>query len=211
MSILPSFSILELNRGPIQAAPASQPLGQASFADVLQSFLPKTPEINNIQNQGLTNITNPFVSVGGLENTLNPSSLTNGLDTSTRTPTDFNAYIQSAASSHDIHPNLIKAIIQHESSFNPNALSHAGAMGLMQLMPGTARYLNVQDAYNPEQNINGGTRYIREMLTRFDEDLDLALAAYNAGPGNVERYGGIPPFQETQRYVNNVQQAFRNM
>jgi len=118
------------------------------------------------------------------------------------------AEIESAATRHNIDPNLVRAVIRAESNYRHDAVSHAGAMGLMQLMPGTAASLGVTDPFDIRQNINGGTEYLRRMLDMFDEDIDLALAAYNAGQGAVRRHGGIPPFAETQRHVPRVRQFF---
>lgn len=111
--------------------------------------------------------------------------------------------IVTAALDYDLDPRLVQAVMQVESGFNPTALSNKGAMGLMQLMPQTAQILQVSDPWDPEQNVRGGVKYLKQMLDRF-RDLELALAAYNAGPEAVERHGGIPPFQETQQYVRKV-------
>jgi len=104
----------------------------------------------------------------------------------------------------ELDPLLVHAVVQVESGFNPRALSNKGAMGLMQLMPGTARELEVGDPWDPEQNVRGGTEYLRRMLERFDHDLEKALAAYNAGPEAVSRHAGIPPFAETRDYVRKI-------
>jgi soluble lytic murein transglycosylase-like protein len=109
---------------------------------------------------------------------------------------------------YDVDPWLVKAIIEVESNYRPLACSRAGARGLMQLMPRTAARLGVKDIYDPEQNIAGGTRYIKAMLDHFNNDPQLAIAAYNAGPGSVQKYKGIPPYQETQRYVVKVLNAW---
>ena len=114
--------------------------------------------------------------------------------------------IQEAAATYDVDPNLIRAVMQTESAFHPFALSRAGAEGLMQLMPELSDEMGVGDAFDPRQNIMGGVRYLKQQLDAHDGNLDLALASYNAGPGNVERFGGVPPCEETRKYVKTVKQ-----
>jgi soluble lytic murein transglycosylase-like protein len=112
--------------------------------------------------------------------------------------------IREAAEKYSVSPNLIRAVVKAESNFKINAVSRAGAQGLMQLMPGTARELGVNDPFDIRQNIDGGTRYLRQMLDLFGGDIRKALSAYNAGPGNVIKYGGHVPFPETKQYVSRV-------
>ena len=115
----------------------------------------------------------------------------------------YDPAFEEAAKRYDLSVELIKAVARIESAFDPMAVSSAGAMGLMQLMPQTGSAMGVEDFFDPTQSIHGGARYLRKMLDRFG-DLELALAAYNAGPDAVERYAGIPPFEETRRYVRRV-------
>lgn len=112
--------------------------------------------------------------------------------------------IRTYARQYGVDEALIHSVVKQESCFNEKALSRAGAIGLMQLMPATASYLKVKDPWNPEQNIHGGVKYLSKMLKRFKGNKKFALAAYNAGPGKVVKYGGIPPYKETQGYVKNI-------
>jgi len=112
--------------------------------------------------------------------------------------------IDESAARYGVDPALVRAVVANESSFDPYATSKAGARGLMQLMPETAARFGVADSYDPVANVDGGTRYLRELLDRFGGDARRAVAAYNAGPGAVERYGGVPPYAETQQYVGGV-------
>ncbi|MGL5211980.1 MAG: lytic transglycosylase domain-containing protein, partial [Acinetobacter junii] len=123
----------------------------------------------------------------------------------------FDQIIRQAAQQHGVAEGLIKAVMHTESGFNINARSPVGAQGLMQLMPATARRFNVSNAYDPQQNIYAGAKYLSWLLRRFNGNTQLALAAYNAGEGNVDKYGGIPPFRETQDYVRRVTSRYQNL
>lgn len=151
----------------------------------------------NIQNRILQAGTDSFQTI------LQTAGYASGQSTaSISTPMDD--IFEEAARTYGVDVNLLKAIGKAESNFNADAVSPAGAIGVMQLMPATAASLGVTDPYDARQNIMGGAKYIADMVGRYDGNAELALAAYNAGSGNVERYGGIPPFAETQNYVKKV-------
>lgn len=145
---------------------------------------------------------------GDLPSTYNPTTAATPSRSANRNA--FDHLIQASATRHGVDPALIKAIIHTESAFNPNARSPVGAMGLMQLMPGTARDMGVMNPWDPAQNIEGGTKYIAWLQKQF-KNRDLVVASYNAGLGNVKKYGGIPPFRETQNYVKSVNSRYSSL
>ena len=124
------------------------------------------------------------------------------------TPQDVDAAIEQAAARHNVDPNLVRAVVKVESNFNPNAVSRKGAMGLMQLMPQTARQLNVSNPFDPEQNVDAGVRHLKQLMENYGGDVKLTLAAYNAGQGAVARSAGVPHFAETRNYVKRITQLY---
>ncbi|MBW8350420.1 lytic transglycosylase domain-containing protein [Bacillus sp. IITD106] len=183
-----------------------------SFAELLQQTVMNS--VNAPASQTINTNTLGAVyqmHLGSLPVFTNPSAFpiaTNSTSTHTTIPENLEAIIQKASEVYNLPAKLIKSIIKHESNFNSTVVSHAGASGLMQLMPQTAKGLGVTDIFDPLQNIMGGSKYLRNMLDKYEGNLVLALAAYNAGPGNVDKYGGIPPFKETQNYVRKVTETF---
>ncbi len=168
----------------------------ASLQQTLQRIQAIEKNFQSLNNVSLTQNNKDFQSI--LNSTISSGAYSDA------TPSEIDALITKYSEANNLDKDFVKALIKQESGFQPNVTSHCGAMGLMQLMPGTAKGLGVQNAYNPEENIAGGTKYIKNLLNKYDGNKELALAAYNAGSGAVQKYGGIPPYKETQNYVKNV-------
>jgi len=170
----------------------------------IEAVLPKVSTTNVLSNAIGAVQLRPAVQPGVVSNvaatfaeTLKARSLTSGC-------AELDAMFDEAGQKYNLNPDLLKAVAKVESTFRPHLTSNVGAMGIMQLMPGTAKYLGVDDPFDPYQNIMGGAKYLKEQIERFEGDIKLALAAYNAGWPAVKKHGGIPPFKETQAYVPKV-------
>ncbi|MGB5824747.1 MAG: lytic transglycosylase domain-containing protein [Proteocatella sp.] len=138
------------------------------------------------------------------KSTSKPVGFSDILSEKISTSTSMDSIFQKASEQYNVPANLLQAVAKSESNFNPNAVSHSGAIGVMQLMPKTAEYLGVRDSFDAEQNIMGGAKYLSGLIEKYDGNTTLALAAYNAGSGNVAKYGGVPPFKETKNYIEKV-------
>lgn len=183
----------------VDALLAAQSSGSIS-PDTIQKLLGfnPAPNIPVADSQNVSTGNTAAVTSGSQTNA------TSSGNTSSSSSTSLDAYFEEAAAKYNVDVKLLKAIAHAESNFNPNATSSSGAMGVMQLMPSTAKSLGITDAYNAYDNIMGGAKVIAEHLANYNGDVSLALAAYNAGSGNVAKYGGVPPFTETQNYIKKV-------
>lgn len=176
---------------------------ESNFSDLFNSLLHNGMETQRTSRSFNLPKTSAY-AIGGLNWNRFNDGLAKGSQLGGET---FDAIMEEAANRYKLPKRLIQAVIKNESNFNPAAVSPAGARGLMQLMPATAKSLGVKNIHDPKENIMGGAKYLRTMLDRFGS-VELALAAYNAGPGNVEQYNGIPPFRETENYVKHVMRDF---
>ena len=173
--------------------------------DTVQQILGFTPQTDAPVDT--SPVTDTFTSSSSSANTTAANTTSSG---SVSSPENLEEYFKEASETYGVDINLLKAIARQESNFNPSATSSAGAMGVMQLMPSTAKGLGVTNAYDAQQNIMGGAKLMAQNLKKYNGDVSLALAAYNAGGGNVDKYGGIPPFKETQNYVKKVLGYYQN-
>ena len=146
----------------------------------------------------------PTSDIEGFEKDLSLPRLPEASSSSATSAVDLNHVVKSASATYHLDPDLVNSVIHAESGFNSRAVSRHGALGLMQLMPGTAGRLGVKNPFDPQANVDGGTRYLRQLLERYHFDLVKALAAYNAGPQRVEQYRGVPPYRETRAYVAGI-------
>ena len=175
--------------------------------DTVQQILGFTPQTDAPVDTSSVTDTSTSSSSSASASTTATSTTSSG---NVSSPENLEKYFKEASEKYGVDINLLKAIAKQESNFNPSATSSAGAMGVMQLMPSTAKGLGVTNAYDAQENIMGGAKLMAQNLKKYNGDVSLALAAYNAGGGNVDKYGGIPPFKETQNYVKKVLGYYQN-
>ncbi|TGL88277.1 lytic transglycosylase domain-containing protein [Leptospira congkakensis] len=203
---IPSVSSV-LNRMESLSKLSENPKALVSFPDVLEKEWNRS-KTQEVLPATATNAKAEGISLPFPEEVGSKFPLSKQIDTKTK-PTGILETIESIAKSQGMDPNLVKAMVKAESGFKPKAVSPKGAMGLMQLMPETAESLGVNDPFNPEENIGGGVKFLKGLMKEF-KDPEKAIAAYNAGPGAVKRYKGIPPYEETQKYVNKVKRYYKD-
>lgn len=189
----------------------AQQTNKTGFGNIMTSPSAEVKsEIMNATKNGISSESiGKFGALTGIKNKFNALKASNlGMkipNVSSKAPkAQILSMIDKVAKKHGVDEKLVRALVRQESGFNPNATSHCGAMGLMQLMPATAKGLGVTEPYNPVQNVEGGVKYLKSMLNKYNGNVILALAAYNAGPGAVDKYDGVPPYKETQNYVKSI-------
>ena len=192
--------ISALSPQPAAPSPADAPAFEKTLAAAQTP-----PGTNTILPTNTLGVVAPPASLGPLP--VSPSDAGVVPITPASAPGDYQTLIEKYAAQNGLQPDLVKAVIQTESGGNPRSVSGAGAMGLMQLMPENVKDAGITDPFDPEQNIAAGTKQLAGLLSQYHGDLDLALAGYNAGPGNVRKYGGVPPFTETRNYIQRVKAA----
>ncbi|PJZ80533.1 lytic transglycosylase domain-containing protein [Leptospira meyeri] len=206
LSDIPSVSSV-LNRMESLSKLSENPKSLVSFPDVLEREWNRTKTQEVLQTSA-TNGKKDGISLPFPEELRPKFSPSKQIDSIAK-PTDILETIDTIAKSQGMDPNLVKAMVKAESGFKPKAVSPKGAMGLMQLMPETAESLGVNKPFDPEDNIGGGVKFLKGLMKEF-KDPEKAIAAYNAGPGAVKRYKGIPPYEETQKYVNKVKRYYKD-
>jgi hypothetical protein len=209
MRSLSSSMVIFVGMLVLWAVPAQSQIVSYKDSDGKRVFINSNPAVY-VARPIKTVVPKGFTLVGNVSRTTQSSSVTpsemSAAEQSNRKKIE--EMIREVSARYRVDPALVRAVIQTESNWNTSAISRKGALGLMQLVPGTAQQLGVNDAFDPKQNLDGGVRYLHTLLERYNGDLDRALAAYNAGPGAVDRAGGIPRYRETREYVHKVTDSY---